>query len=253
MQCKYLFIAILFLCSGTAIAASNSLVELQTAIMQEDFKKAGELANGLLAQNLNRAERAETQYYLGVSQLRQGDYAPAYDTFKKLIAERPATEIYDKAYVGLVDSLLMQGAYEQALKEATGLMARRPDSELMPLITLKVARANLKLARWKKARELLQKVIADYPESFESNVARQLLEEKQYFTVQVGAFADKVRAEKMVQELVDKKEYAYVVETRSNDGKTLFRVRVGQLASLKDARALENKLSGQGYPTLIYP
>jgi cell division septation protein DedD len=121
------------------------------------------------------------------------------------------------------------------------------------LITLKVARANLKLARWKKARELLQKIIADYPESFESNIARQLLEEKQYFTVQVGAYADKARAEKMVQELLDKKEYAYVVETRSNDGKTLFRVRVGQLSTLKDARALENKLSGQGYPTLIYP
>ena len=143
--------------------------------------------------------------------------------------------------------------YEQALKEATGLMARRPDSELMPLITLKVARANLKLARWKKARELLQKIITDYPESFESNVARQLLEEKQYFTVQVGAYADKTRAEKMAQELLDKKEYAYVVETRSNDGKTLFRVRVGQLSTLKDARTLENKLSGQGYPTLIYP
>jgi tetratricopeptide (TPR) repeat protein len=241
------------LCSGAAFAAANSLVELQTAIMQEDFKKAGELANGLLSQNLSRPEKAEVRYYLGLSQLRQGDYAPAYDTFKKLIAERPATEIYDKAYVGLIDSLLMQGSYEQALKEATGLMARRPDSELMPLITLKVARANLKLARWKKARELLQKIITDYPDSFESNVARQLLEEKQYFTVQVGAFADKTRAEKTAQELLDKKEYAYVVETKSNDGKTLYRVRVGQLSVLKDARALENKLSGQGYPTLIYP
>jgi tetratricopeptide (TPR) repeat protein len=253
MRYKYFLIAILIFCSNTAFAATNSLVELQTAIMQEDFKKAGELASGLLTQNLSKPEKAEVEYYFGLSQLRQGDYALSYDTFKKLIAERPATEIYDKAYVGLVDCLLMQGSYEQALREATGLMARRADSELKPLITLKVARANLKLARWKKARELLQKIIADYPESFESNIARQLLEEKQYFTVQVGAYADKARAEKMVQELLDKKEYAYVVETRSNDGKTLFRVRVGQLSTLKDARALENKLSGQGYPTLIYP
>jgi tetratricopeptide (TPR) repeat protein len=221
--------------------------------MQEDFKKGEELATALLSQNLSRPEKAQVQYYLGLSQLRQGDYVPAYDTFKKLIADRPSTDIYDKAYVGLVDALYMQGSYEQALKEATGLMARRPDSELMPLILLKAARANLKLARWKKARELLQKVIADYPESFESNVARQLLEEKQYFAVQVGAFGDKSRAEKTVQELLAKNEYAYIVETRSNDGKTLYRVRVGQLTTLKDARVLESKLSGQGYPTLIYP
>jgi tetratricopeptide (TPR) repeat protein len=253
MRYKYILFAVLFFCSATSFAASNSLVDLQTAIMQEDFKKAGDLANGLLAQKLSKPEKAEVQYYLGLSQLRQGDHALAYDTFKKVIADRPSTEIYDKAYVGLVDSLYMQGFYEQALKEATGLMARRSDSELMPLITLKVARANLKLARWKKARELLQKIMADYPESFESNVARQLLEEKQYFTVQVGAFADKSRAEKTARELLDKKEYAYVVETKSSDGKLLYRVRVGQLSTLKDARALENKLSGQGYPTLIYP
>jgi tetratricopeptide (TPR) repeat protein len=253
MQHRYFFIAIFLFCFGTSFAASNSLIELQTTIMQEDFKKGEELAKGLLSQNLSRPEKAQVEYYLGLSQLRQGDYAPAYDTFKKLIAERPATDIYDKAYVGLVDSLYMQGSYEQALKEATGLMARRADSELMPLITLKVARANLKLARWKKARELLQKVIADYPESFESNVARQLLDEKQYFAVQVGAFGDKPRAETTVQELLAKNEYAYIVETHSNDGKTLYRVRVGQLTTLKDARLLETKLSGQGYPTLIYP
>jgi tetratricopeptide (TPR) repeat protein len=253
MRLKYLLLIIIFFWVGTSFAASNSIVELQTAIMQEDFKKGEDLAKGLLGQNLSKAEKAQVQYYLGLSQLRQGDYAPAYDTFKKLLAERPATDIYDKAYVGLVDSLYMQGSYEQALKEATGLMARRPDSELMPLISLKAARANLKLARWKKARELLQKVSADYPESFESNVAKQLLEEKQYFAVQVGAFADKNRAEKTAQELLAKSEYAYIVETRSNDGKTLYRVRVGQLTTLKDARVLETKLSGQGYPTLIYP
>jgi tetratricopeptide (TPR) repeat protein len=251
---RYILPTALFLTISSAVfAAANSLVELQTAIMQEDFKKSKELAEGLLKGDLARPDRAQVQYYLGLSQLRQGEHVPAYDTFKRLISERPPTGIYDRAYVGLVDSLYLQGSYEQALKEATGLMARRPDSELMPLISLKAARANLKLARWKKAREILQKVIVDYPDSFESNVARQLLDEKQFFAVQVGAFSEKSRAEKTVQELLARNEYAYIVETRSSDGKTLYRVRVGELTTLKDARVLESKLSGQGYPTLIYP
>ncbi len=243
----------LFLAPALAAVPANPLADLQSAIMQEDFKKAQDLAKGLLSQHLDRAQNAEVQYYLGLSQLRLGDYAPAYGTFKKIISDRPSTDIYDKTYIGLVDSLYMQGEYERALKEASGLMARRKDSELMPLMCLKTARANLKLARWRAAKELLKRIITDYPASFESNVARQLLDEKQYFSVQVGAFADKTRAEKTAQELVRKKEYAFVVETKTNGGKLLYRVRVGQLAALKDAQALEDKLSQQGYPTLIYP
>ena len=147
----------------------------------------------------------------------------------------------------------MQGQYDQALQEATSVIAKRPDSEMMSLFYLKAARANLKLARWAKAREFLQKIMQEYPESFESRVARQLLDEKQYFTVQVGSFVEKARAEKLVQELIERKQYAYIIEIKSPDGKTMYRVRVGQLTALKDARELESKLSGLGYPTLIYP
>ena len=103
------------------------------------------------------------------------------------------------------------------------------------------------------AKEYLQKIIKEYPDSFESRVARQLLDEKQYFTVQVGAFTEQARAERLVKELIQRKEYAYIVETKSPDGKNFFRVRVGQMTALKDAQALESKLSGLGYPTRIYP
>ncbi|MBF0485563.1 MAG: SPOR domain-containing protein, partial [Candidatus Omnitrophica bacterium] len=89
--------------------------------------------------------------------------------------------------------------------------------------------------------------------TFEAITAKQLLEEKQYFTVQVGAFADKGRAEKLVAELIARKEYAYIVETKASDTRSYYRVRVGQLSTLKDAQALETKLAGLGYPTLIYP
>jgi cell division septation protein DedD len=124
---------------------------------------------------------------------------------------------------------------------------------MMSLIYLKAARANLKLARWTKAREFLQKIQKEYPDSFENGVAKRLLDEKQYFTVQVGAFTEQPRAERLVQELIERKEYAYIVETKSPDGTLFYRVRVGQMTALKDAQVLETKLSGFGYPTLIYP
>ncbi|NTV29311.1 MAG: SPOR domain-containing protein, partial [Candidatus Omnitrophica bacterium] len=60
-------------------------------------------------------------------------------------------------------------------------------------------------------------------------------------------------ARRLVEELGRRNEYAYMVETKGAGGKPMYRVRVGQLSTLNDARELEAKLSGLGYPTLIYP
>lgn len=237
----------------SALFAAPTLPDLQSAVILGDYKKAHDIAQALSSQSLNKRDAAEVQYYLALSLLRLGEYAKAHDIFRKIVSDRPSGDIYERASAGLIDALYMQGQYEKALKEATAIMAGRRDSEMMGLFYLKAARANLKLARWAKARELLQRVIQEYPESFEARIARQLLEEKQYFTVQVGSFADKVRAERLIQELMQRSQYAYIVETKGDDGKIMYRVRVGQLTALKDARELESKLSGLGYPTLIYP
>jgi tetratricopeptide (TPR) repeat protein len=247
------FIMPVLMFPSAAFAGNNAISDLEATIIQEDYKKANDMARDLLQRKLPTNDFLQVEYYLGLSYLRLGDYAQAYDVFKKVVNDRPATELYEKAYIGVIDALYMQGYYENALKESTALMSRHSRSEMMSLIYLKAARSNLKLARWTKAKELLQKILKEYPESFESGVARQLLDEKQYFTVQVGAFTEKERAERLVKELIQRKEYAYVVETRSPDGKNFFRVRVGQMTALKDAQALESKLSGFGYPTRIYP
>ena len=247
------FIFSLFISPVAVFAQNSGISDLEAMIIQEDYKKASDKAKDLLKTRLNSNDAAQVEYYLGLSDLRLGEYAQAYDVFKKVVGDRPATELYEKAYVGVIDSLYMQGYYENALKEVVALMNRHPKSEMMGLMYLKAARSNLKLARWIKAKEFLQRILKEYPESFESGVARQLLEEKQYFTVQVGAFTEQPRAERLVKELIQRKEYAYIVETRSPDGKIFFRVRVGQMTALKDAQALESKLSSFGYPTRIYP
>ena len=241
------------LCPAALFAQNNGISDLEATIIQEDYKKANDMAKDLLKAKLSGNDFSQVEYYLALSYLRLGDYAQAYDVFKKVVGERPATELYEKAYIGVIDALYMQGYYENALKETLGLMSRHPKSEMMGLMYLQAARSNLKLARWSKAKEFLQKILKEYPESFENRVATQLLEEKQYFTVQVGAFTEQPRAERLVKELIQRKEYAYIVETKSPDGKLFFRVRVGQMTALNDAQALESKLSGLGYPTRIYP
>jgi tetratricopeptide (TPR) repeat protein len=248
----FIVIALIIAASAPAIAAPT-LADIQAAVIQEDFKKVNDAAQELIASRPSRADGLEAHYYLGLSQLRLQEYAKAQQIFKKLLDERPEGDLYDRASVGHFDALYLQGFYDKALKGIMALISRRGNSEMVSLFYLKAARANLKLARWAKAQEYLRKLVSDYSGTFEGDAARQLLEEKQYFTVQVGSFAEKIRAERLVAELTQRKEYAYMVETRGTAGKTYYRVRVGQLSALKDAKELETKLVGLGYPTLIYP
>ena len=111
----------------------------------------------------------------------------------------------------------------------------------------------MKLAHWNEARKYLEKITTDFPDSMEVHVAKQLLNEKQYFAVQVGAFIERQRAEKLANELQKKGEYAYVVEMADQQERTFYRVRVGQLVLLEKAEKLKSKLSKEGYPTQIYP
>lgn len=229
-----------------------SIKDIETAIIKQDYEQAKEMAAQILSSSSNSGKN-EAFYYLGLCDLRLGEYAQARETFTKLTKEKIDNTLRDKAYLGLFDSYYIEGYYEQAHRIGKRLLRVSPRSEFLSLIYLKLARANLKLAQWRKAREYLKKIIVQFPNSLEVHVAKQLLNEKQYFAVQVGAFIDQKRAENLTIELQQKGEYAYIVETVDQQGRKFYRVRVGQLALLDEAQKLKSKLSKAGYPTQIYP
>ena len=233
--------------------SNMALRDIETAIIKEEYEKAGKLAQEFINTKPLKSELDEALYYLGLSHLRLTHYEEAQNTFNLLISGFPKENLRDKAYLGYIDSLYMNGKYPGALKVAEELLIKNPRSEFLSLIYLKLARTNLKLTKWRKAKDYLKKIVNDFPDSLEAHTAKQLLEEKQYFAVQVGAFLDQGRAEKLATELKGKGEYAYIVETVDREGKKFYRVRVGQLALLDEAQKLESKLNKLGYPTSIYP
>lgn len=241
---------IMMMLAGQVQAAT--LTDVEAAVMEKNYADAGQMAAEVLKENKDHKTRAQAEYYLGLSQLRQGQYAQSRKSFRITMQATDSTELYDKAALGLMEGLYMADHFKDALKEGEALLRKHPDSPAKSLIYLKIARANLKLMQWPKARDYLQKIITEFPESFEAPIAQGLLEEKEYFTVQVGSFLDRAKAFALADELKAKGQYAYIVETDAN-GKTFCRVRVGQMASLADAKDLQAQLSTQGYPALIYP
>ena len=233
--------------------ARASIKDVESSIIQKDYAQAKQAALQLLEGGAAEEQSQELRYYVGLCDLQLGEYDQARKIFGELIREKENVPLRDKAYLGLFDVYYIDGQYKKALTTVSHVLRLSPDSEFLSLMYLKLARANLKLANWYKAREYLVKIIAEYPDSLEVHVAKQLLNEEQYFAVQIGAFLDRQRAERLALELQQTGEYAYIVETTDQDNRKFYRVRVGQLVLLGKAQKLETKLSKQGYPTLIYP
>jgi len=248
-QFGLIFLVVLIFCGF----ATSSIKDVETAIMSKDYEQAKQIADQLLSGETIGEQRDELRYYLGLCDLHLGNYAQAKKIFKGLIKSKKNLKLRDKAYLGLFDVYYIDGQYNNARKTVYRLLQSSPKSEFLSLIYLKLARTNLKLAKWNDAREYLNKIITQYPDSLEVHVAKQLLDEEQYFAVQVGAFLDRERAEGLALELQEKGEYAYIIETTDQKNRKFYRVRVGQLVLLNKAQKLETKLSKEGYPTKIYP
>jgi len=227
--------------------------DIEAAVMNKDYAQVKDLSSRVIKDSRDPAQRTGAQYYYGLAQLRLGQYSDARNAFQTVMDSHPAQDVYDKAALSRIEGFYMDGMYTDALEAANRLLKVSPYSLYLSLIYYKIAGADLKLMRWEDAHKFLNKIIVEFPKSPEAPVAKQLLEEKQYFAVQVGSFLDKGRALSLIDELKGSGQYAYVVETTAADGQTYYRVRVGQMSSLNDAEDLKKRLDKLGYPTLIYP
>ncbi len=245
-------ILIVLLSAGPAITEA-SLVDVEAAILNRDYSHAQKLAEEILANQPKDSEAHKAQYYIGLSQLRQSQYRDALGSFNKIKDEKLGAQLRERVHLALFDTHYLLEEYQEADAALQELLKERAKPEAVSLIYFKLAKVNLKLARWSQATGYLEKVVRSFPNSLEVPAAKQLLEEKHYFAVQVGAFMERRLAEALVDELKQKEEYAYIVESLDSQKRKFYRVRVGQLAMLKEAQTLKVRLAKLGYPAQIYP
>jgi len=248
-----IFVGIALFLFTTPPNAQALNAELEKSILKEDYEQVYTITQQLLQSALSEKEKQEVKYYEALSLLRMHKFIEARQIFEDLKDNVRDKDLRDKVYLGLFDSYYMAEDYGKALPIIKEALRGISKTERRSLFYLKYARVNLRLANWKKANEYLQKIIAEYPNSLEAHIARQLLEEEQFFAVQIGAFIDQERAEKMVAHLQKQNEYAYIVQTTDRRNRNFYRVRVGKMSSLSDAQKLKSKLAKFGYPTEIYP
>ncbi len=255
MYCKSFFVLLMVAawCLSAGTTSYAALGKVEAALLSRHYNEAERLAEEIITTQPKSAATQKAQYYLGLIHLEQGQHQKALEAFGSLTKDRLERELHERLYLGIFDAYYLQGQYDQAHDTLQNFLKGDLKPQAMSLVYFKLAKVSLKLARWDEATAYLEKITRLFPNSLEVPAARQLLEEKHYFAVQVGAFAQRPFAEALVDELKEKQEYAYVVETTDRQNKKFYRVRVGQLAMLKEAQTLKTRLAKLGYPAQIYP
>src|SRR5262245_22472989 len=96
MRILLLFIAAA-VCASPALAALSGI---EDPVMDKNYESARSMASRLLKEGTDSKDRIEAEYYLGLSQLRMGQYGEARRAFRIVMEGATTEELYEKASLG---------------------------------------------------------------------------------------------------------------------------------------------------------
>lgn len=201
-----------------------------------------------------------SQYWIGSMLLAQKKYDEARKEFKKVLENYPQSNYLDWAEVGIGDSYTEEGNYSLASTEYQKALENYPKSDILNLVYFNLGECYEREGKEKEALEVYQKITIECPDSLEaieaqkkiSTLQKKFLPVEGRYSVQVGAFSEKTRADRLAQGLKDKGYDTYIM-TITIEGGRFHRVRVGRLATEAEAQELARRLKEEeDLPTRIF-
>jgi len=235
--------------------------------LKGDHQASADAGLRALSLNVMTAESDEIFYLSGLSCLKNGDYVNAAKLFNKVIKDFRRSEYIDEARIGLADSLYLKGDVAGARKKYEQFLIARPSSGLKPGVYYRLYLLEKKARRQSEARTYTEKLKSEFPRSFEASMDRDIFPVASAanenrpavnsrdvslagYSIQVGAFSKRVNAERLLQRL-SSQGYSPYIEDLQSGGRRIFKVRVGPVGRFPDARALQRRLTADGYPTRL--
>ncbi|MDP2939722.1 MAG: tetratricopeptide repeat protein [Candidatus Omnitrophota bacterium] len=239
---------LILLINFTNLFAGDKIEEL---FLRSDYPSVIEEASRILSQDKTSPNLDKVYFYLGLSNMKLGNFAEARNDFNIILREFPNSKLKERVNLSIADLYFLEENYPEA-KNYYDNLAKDTNSNILSLIYYKLAQTNMKLGKWQLAKEYLEKLKNEFPLSFETSLAKNINVYDEFFTVQVGSFIDADKARNLSDEIKSAGLDSYIVINQLQD-KTFYRVRVGKFASLKEAKELEKSLTEKNYPTKIFP
>ena len=241
---------------------ASDLDTLKTDFLQGNYRRV--IFEGqTLVDRMHLGNTDELNYILGLSYLKEFKLDLAGDCFRRIL-KNPGSKFKEEANLGLGDTYLVAGQFQQAEDIYNKLITDDSNSRQKPAVLYRLSQLEAKRGDHQKGNDYLFKLRRDFPLSPELRVTKSIAfvntsvkvcepsanvsAEVGEYSVQIGFFTSNLNANNLKDTLLSKNYPAYV----ENSG-TGYRVKVGKFKSQKEALDLESKLSQEGFQTKVCP
>ncbi len=174
---------------------------------------------------------------VGTCYYEEKRYNKAVEYFKEFISNiDPRNLLLPQARFNLASAYLNRGKTDEAETELEGLLKDYPDWENKAAVYQKLSDVYLEKGENKKGEEILVKLNEEFPLALDVKGGS--------YSIQVGAFSEKGRAEKLARRLKKKGYDAYIVSA-AKKGVTFYRVRIGRFRSEAEAGEMAGKIEAK--------
>lgn len=248
-QRNFLKISFLILILGGLNSLSaDELEEAWAYFLKEKYNISENILDGLLKQG----EHTPEVYYLkALLLLKRMRVESARRYFEELSFYGGKWAEY--AFIGKADSYFLERKFKEASRLYSTFLKRYPYSDHLPEALYKYSLCLRKQGLWNEARESLQKLAREYPDSLSASYARRILQEDEFFfTIQVGSFLNYDNAYNLASRLKSAGFQAYIKKAE-HKGKLYYRVRVGRFQTQEKMQTVLRNLVKQGFSPIVYP
>lgn len=241
---------------------------IHESFLQQNYSKVDSLSNDYLKDRPNISHADDVLYLQSLSLLKLGRGEEARKKLSRLESIYPTTDQKASAAASIADSYYYENQPNKAFENYKSTLSKYPKSSQTPYVLGQLVELSVKLYKTEEAEQYKQRLLKDYPGSYQSrdastsfsavagsgqtrNAPGQVgIEESLFYTVQVGSFSKSKNAKVLARSLKQKGYDAYTEEDKKS---RMYRVRVGKVATRSQAQTLQSRLKKEGYPTKIYP
>lgn len=175
---------------GQRVAGVENRLQILTTRITESDRQFSALVRRLesIQVQISAPERPDTSaaqprsfdpgelYDLALRDYQRGNYDVAVRQFTQYIEYFPDSDLADDAQYYIGDCYYTQSLYTQALDAYETLLDAHPEGNKVPATLLKIAFIKVARKELPEARSYLERVIGEYPDSEEAQLARMRLE-----------------------------------------------------------------------------
>ncbi|UCD55733.1 MAG: tetratricopeptide repeat protein [Candidatus Omnitrophota bacterium] len=200
---------------------------------------------------LNRKEKKEVLYLMGLSYIKIDNFREARKMFHKILAMK-GDNFRQGAYIGIGDSYFYEKNFSKAISAYEQVLRIYPKSDRLSSVYYNLGAIFNAKKDFDRASYYFAKIKKQYNNSFEADRPAYLPAEKKpdYYIIQLGAFKSIGNAKKLVRRL-RRKRYDSYIQKAKKDGNVLYKVRGGKFSNKYYAMRLLRRLKKSGFSAKV--